>query len=186
MSDLEKEIEAKGRLDNENARRAAFQRASTQGLVRGALYGLGVGLGATLLGSRFSSSFRALRLPVKSALVSMSVFGGAAFGSEHAVYRLARPATEFSRAERRSENPMQTIMDHRLGIVSSAVAAAVLGTGYRMAQNRNTTGTQKFMNVRLYGQMAGLAAIIALVGLSAARSVVPNGSSDNRKSRPEH
>ena len=62
------------------------------------------------------------------------------------------------------------------------VGAVVLATGYRLLQNQHTTGAQKFMNVRLYGQMAGLAAIMVLVGVTAVRSVVP--AEHDRKESP--
>lgn len=182
MSKAEIKKELSDRIAYDEIRTSAAKVASTRGLIRGALYGLGFGLATTFIGHRISPSFRALRLPVKSALVSMSIFGGAAFGSENAIYRMTRPTVDLSHEERRSRDYLQTFIDHRMGIVSGVVGAVVLATGYRLLQNQHTTGAQKFMNVRLYGQMAGLAAIMVLVGVTAVRSVVP--AEHHRKESP--
>lgn len=70
----------------------------------------------------------------------------------------------------------ELIIDHRLALFGSTVGAAVLVTGWRIMQNRNLTGSQKFMNIRLYGQMAGLLAIAAIAGLTAGKATVPDSS----------
>ncbi len=173
------------RLAEERAKNEAALEASKRGLVRGGLYGLGVGLVATLLGNRFSPAFRALRVPVKAAFVSMATFGGATFASEHVLYRLTRPAASHpvDASATASTGWRQTLVDHRLGIVSSVVALAVLGTGWRIAQNKHTTGTQKFMNIRLYGQMAGLLAIGVLMGLSVAKSIAEEEEGRGRRQK---
>lgn len=99
------------------------------------------------------------------------MFGTGTFASEHALYRIARPTPDSTKEH---ASLLNFVLEHRLALFSSAVGVVVLATGYRIAQNSNTTGAQKFMNVRLYGQMAGLVAIAAMMGLAAARDVVPN------------
>ncbi|PJF19039.1 hypothetical protein PSACC_01145 [Paramicrosporidium saccamoebae] len=146
------------RLEEEQARSDTAYKVSRNGFLRGASYGLAGGLGLSLLLSRF-----------------LATFGAGTFASEHAVYRLTRPAANQERST------TQAIVDHRLAIFGTAVSAAVLGTGYKVMQNSNTTGAQKFMNVRLYGQMAGLAAVMLMMGLTAARKTVPDEMRKEKK-----
>lgn len=100
----------------------------------------------------------------------VATLGSGTFAMENTIYRMKAKLRE-----REQPRPLiELAMDHRLAVFGTAVSVAVLGAGYRIMQNKNTNGAQKFMNIRLYGQMAGLAAIIALMGLSAAKKTIPN------------
>lgn len=88
---------------------------------------------------------------------------------EHAIYRMNKP-----RLVHEPRSTMELVMEHRLALFGTVVSAAVLGTGWKIMQNKSTNSAQKFMNIRLYGQMAGLAAIIVMMGLTAARRTVPD------------
>jgi hypothetical protein len=101
------------------------------------------------------------------------MFGAAAFASEHAIYRRKKYPTQSDTTRPEDRGILQFIVDHRLAVVGSTVGLAVAGAMYKMASKRHTSGAQKFMNIRLYGQMAGLVAIIGLMGLTAARKAVP-------------
>jgi len=104
----------------------------------------------------------------------VTLFFGGTFGAEHAIYRFTHPKA----APNAPRNLSQLLVDHRLAVFGSIVGLAVAGTGWRIMQNRHLSGTQKFMNIRLYGQMAGLLAIVMMAGITAARKAVPD---DERK-----
>lgn len=181
MPPVESAEERDIRLTEEAKKHDIILDSSKRGFIRGAVYGAGVGLAATLLASRLSPTFRSLRLPVKGIFVSMAMFGGATFASEHTIYRLTHPDINHTQATSSSpEGWLQCLMQHRLGVVGSAISAAVIGTGWKILQNKNTNGAQKFMDIRLYGQMAGLTAIVALMGLSAAKSVIDENERKER------
>ena len=179
----ESPVERDVRLADERARSEAMLEASKRGFVRGGAYGLAGGLAASLLTQRMSASYRALRLPIKASFVSsihkvyylfvVAMFGAAAFASEHAIYRRRKYPAQSGMAVPEDRGILHFIVDHRLAVVGSTVGLAVAGAMYRMANKQHTSGAQKFMNVRLYGQMAGLVAIIGLMGLTAARKAVP-------------
>lgn len=98
----------------------------------------------------------------------MTFFFGGTFGAENAIYRFTHPKNT-SNAPR---NIVQLLVDHRLALFGSVVGLAVAGTGWRIMQNKNLSGAQKFMNIRLYGQIAGLLAIAMMAGVTAAHKTV--------------
>lgn len=105
----------------------------------------------------------------------MALLFGGTFGAENALYRIkSRLLTKATVTRQRPFT--EVLIDHRLAIFGGAVGAAVLATGWRIMQNKNLSGSQKFMNIRLYGQMAGLLAIAAMAGLTAAKAAVPDSS----------
>lgn len=111
----------------------------------------------------------------------MAVLGVGTLASEHAIYRFNRPLPK-ERHNAEWSLP-QLLLDHRLALVGSVTGLAVLVSGYVMARNRNISGTQKFMNIRLYGQMAGLATIALAMGLTAARRTVPDDDALGKERR---
>lgn len=113
-------------------------------------------------------TYKALRLPIKAAFVSMSTFFCASFASEYAIFRYNRPALDAPRAGS-SRTLFEVIGDNRLSTIGLIVAGVVVGVGVRTARRQNLGTSQKIMNVRLYGQMAGLAAIAAVVALTAKK-----------------
>lgn len=109
----------------------------------------------------------------------MALLFGGTFGAENALYRVKRRSlAEATAARQRSLTEL--IIDHRLALFGGTVGAAVLATGWRIMRNQNLTGSQKFMNIRLYGQMAGLLAIAAMAGLTAAKATVHDASETRR------
>lgn len=105
----------------------------------------------------------------------MALLFGGTFGAENALYRIK--SRLLAKATVTRQRPFtEVLIDHRLAIFGGAVGAAVLATGWRIMQNKNLSGSQKFMNIRLYGQMAGLLAIAAMAGLTAAKAAVPDSS----------
>lgn len=102
----------------------------------------------------------------------VAMFGTASFLSESAIVQKAKYSHhQTSQTIFVPDNrPIaERLYEHKFMVVSAVVGGAVLGAGVMALRNRNIGGAQKFMNIRLYGQMAGLLAVGVLMGLAAAR-----------------
>lgn len=113
----------------------------------------------------------------------MTTFFGGSFGAENSVYRFTHPIVVSPDEFQRPATISNLLMDHRLAVFGTVIGVAAAGAGWRVMQNRNLNGAQKFMNIRLYAQMAGLIAIGALAGLAAAKQTVPDKQKEQHTGR---
>lgn len=86
--------------------------------------------------------------------------------AENAVYQVRRPTI----AERNIDEPRDLaslIFHYRHPIVGGTFAAAVAAGALMYSRDPYRSGTQKFLNVRLYGQGLALVALFGTIGLGS-------------------
>jgi len=145
-------------------------------LVYGAKAGALAGVAATTalfaLQSR-SSIINNLSPSAKLATIISMALGTTVIASENAVYQVRRQATDGTTTNQTpasSHKPTswaQTAFHYRHPIVGGTFAAAVAAGAMLYSRDPYRSGTQKFLNIRLYGQGLALMALFGTIGLGS-------------------
>ncbi|KAI8975470.1 hypothetical protein BDF20DRAFT_823081 [Mycotypha africana] len=155
---------------------------------KGAAYGVGIGLLASVVSFRFSPAFRALSRPYQYSMLATGGFTGYMFGSERGAYNYGNEVLGYvdhktmdkrvyqnykslimSSGEVRSkkEKLIYFINEHRWAILGTTWASSMISAcAYSFCGKKHLTAKQKFYHARIYAQALTLTALIVTAGIS--------------------
>ncbi|KAI8576005.1 hypothetical protein K450DRAFT_258905 [Umbelopsis ramanniana AG] len=153
---------------------------SFMGGLKGAAFGLGLGLITTVVAQKRSPNFQAISTPMKSMLLGSASVAGYLFGSE-------RDATKYENAEygyldeeelmklaREDGGDRLTAKDsivhylnsNRWSIIAGSWLVSMAGALTYSFSNKYLTTQQKVVQARMYAQAVTIAVLMASAGLS--------------------
>jgi hypothetical protein len=166
----------------------AYQIAKAETL-KGAILGFAASSGLSLLANRYWPLYRNMTLPGKVMLISIATAGYAGFRGEHSLYlssrTLAHPAMlaesrthpELISIMRKEAGTLGLIKRHRVEIIGGVIVAALAASLWHFKENRNRTGAQKFMGIRLFTQGLVIGSALGIVAIT--QFIPPNSSKES-------
>ncbi|KAL7752844.1 Replication factor C, subunit RFC4 [Sorochytrium milnesiophthora] len=169
-------------LGDEKQREAEFDRAVTEGAVRGAIIGAAVGVSAILLGNRYSPTIRQLTVPFKTFIGTSALTAGLMIGGENATFYTPASRYHYHQVlvdeshkqhdeELRRESPWDRIkhelIDKRYTITGGIWIASMGISGLILYRKKHMNIGQKLVEARMYAQAAVLVSLLATAGLAS-------------------
>ncbi|KAI9285856.1 hypothetical protein BC943DRAFT_337130 [Umbelopsis sp. AD052] len=153
---------------------------SLMGGLKGAAFGLGLGLITTVVAQKRSPNFQAISTPMKSMMLGSASIAGYLFGSE-------RDATKYENAEygyldeeelqklaredggdrlSAKDSIVHYLNSNRWSIIAGSWLVSMAGALTYSFSNKYLTTQQKVVQARMYAQAVTIAVLMASAGLS--------------------
>lgn len=148
-----------------------INRLLVEGAAKGVLAAGAMGAGLWGL-QRCTTILKGFSPSAKMATILCTGLGATAVSVENAVYRVRRPMQLRLRGiELEDETFAEKLYRYRTPLVGGGLVTAVTAGMLLSAHDPFRSGTQKFLNARLYGQLLGLGLLFGSISVaSAARS----------------
>ncbi|KAG2183261.1 hypothetical protein INT43_006265 [Umbelopsis isabellina] len=157
-----------------------LSHVSFMGGVKGAAFGLGLGLISTVVAQKRSPNFQALTTPVKSIMAGSATVAGYLFGSERGARKyenaeygyldeeeLRRLAhEEGGQSVSAKDGIIHYLNANRWSIIAGSWAVSMVGALTYSFSNRYLSTQQKIVQARMYAQAVTIAVLMASAGLS--------------------
>ena len=142
------------------------------------LIGLGLGLGASLVASRFSPAWRNFAIGPKTFVVSAAGLAGFVYGSERAAF-LAPGSSHFnSSSQAAAVSWRDAFEENKYKIIGSVWALSMLGAMGAMASQNKMKFSEKIVQVRMFAQATTILAVLASAAVSSTGKPKEEESSD--------
>ncbi|KAG9306233.1 hypothetical protein G9A89_016137 [Geosiphon pyriformis] len=141
--------------------------------LKGSAIGLGVGLGLSLVGQRFSPFYRHLTLPLKAFFVSSITTASFIITAERASLRFEKIKYGEFHEQNTETKPLSRIEatkkflnDHRWSIIGGTWVLGMAGSIASLWRNKYLTTSQKLVQARMYSQGLTIIVLLASAALS--------------------
>jgi hypothetical protein len=159
--------------------------------LKGAVLGLASSTGLSWLANRYWPLYRNMTLQGKIMLISMATVGYAGFRGEHSLYLSSRTITHpamlaeskvhpelFSIKSKYDGGIAGFVNRYRMEIISGVLISGLAASFWHFRENRNRTGAQKFMGIRLFTQGLVIGSALGIVAIS---QLLPSHSKDENE-----
>ncbi|CAM0143013.1 Replication factor C, subunit RFC4 [Umbelopsis sp. WA50703] len=172
-----------------------LSHVSFMGGVKGAAFGLGLGLISTVVAQRRSPNFQALTTPLKSAMIGSATVAGYLFGSEREAVKYEnreygyldeeelRKLAHQEGDERLSakDGIIHYLNQNRWSIIAGSWVVSMAGALTYSFSNKYLSTQQKLVQARMYAQAVTIAVLMA----SASLSVYAKDDEKEQKDEPD-